>query len=314
MRIGIDMMGGDFAPGATLEGSVLARQALPAGSEIVLIGDEELIRKTADENGHDISGFVIVNTPTQVEMGDNPLRAFKEKADAGLFLGLRMLRNKEIDGFCSAGNTGAMLVGSMQIIGQIPGIIRPAISIIVPNISGKNSILLDVGLNPDAKPEVLYQYGILGSVYAGIINQSQDPTVSLLNIGSEEDKGNVVTKSAYQLMKDSKDFRFVGNIEANELFHKFKSDVIVCDGFVGNVLLKEAEAIYKLAAMKGACMEHFEFFNFENYGGTVVLGIEAPVVIGHGISNGNAIKQMILQTSTVTGAGMINAIKEALKK
>jgi len=313
MRIGIDMMGGDFAPEATIEGSILARQALPAETEIILIGDTEVIRRTADEKGFDISGFVIINTPAVVGMGDNPLKAFKEKADSSMYEGMRMLRRGEIDGFCSAGNTGAMMVGAMQIVTPIPGIIRPAISIIVPNLSGNNSILLDIGLNPDAKPEVLYQYGILGSIYAGIIKGCKEPTVSLMNIGSEEEKGNLVMKSAYQMMKDSRDFNFIGNMEADQLF-EFRSDVIVCDGVVGNIMVKEAEAFFRLAAKKGECLDFFEMFNFEKYGGTIVLGVAAPVVIGHGNSRGTAIRQMILQTNTVANAGMANSIKEALNK
>jgi len=314
MRIGIDMMGGDFAPDVTITGSILARQELPAEVEIVLIGDMDLIHQKADESNVDLSGFAVVDARSHVRMGDHPLKAFKEKPGSGLFEGMRMLRRGEIDGFCSAGNTGAMMIGAMQIVNPVPGIIRPAISTVIPNLTGNHSILLDVGLNPDARPDVLYQYGILGSVYGGIVNGCSDPTVALLNIGSEEDKGNLVARSAYQLMKDSSDFKFYGNIEANELFSSFKADVIVCDGFIGNVILKEAEAFYRLTSVKGICNGYFEMFNFENYGGTVVLGIQAPVVIGHGISTSKAIRQMIVHTYEVTSAGMIRTIKEALDK
>ncbi|MFZ5938958.1 MAG: phosphate acyltransferase [Bacteroidota bacterium] len=314
MRIGIDMMGGDFAPDVTVSGSVLARKELPADAEIVLIGDKDLIRETAEKKGLDVSEFDIIDARARVHMGDHPLKAFKEKPGSGLFEGLRMLKRRELDGFCSAGNTGAMMIGAMQIITPIPGIIRPAISTVIPNISGNNSILLDVGLNPDARPDVLYQYGILGSVYSTIVTGIPLPTVSLLNLGSEEDKGNLVVKSTFQLMKDSTDFNFIGNIEGNELFVGNKADVIVCDGFTGNVVLKEAEAFYRLVSMKGICNGYFEMFNFENFGGTVILGVQAPVVIGHGVSTEKAIKQMILHTLEVAGAGMIQTIKDALDK
>ena len=162
--------------------------------------------------------------------------------------------------------------------------------------------------------DVLYQYGLIGSLYSKLVNKIENPRVSLLNIGKEEEKGNLVTKSAHQLMKDSTEFNFVGNLEANELFLDLDTDVVICDGFVGNIVLKEAEAFYRLVSKKNICNGHFEMFNFENYGGTPVLGIQAPLVIGHGISNDKAIKNMILETSNVVKSGLISNIKEAFNK
>ncbi len=314
MRVGIDIMGGDFAPESPILGSLLARKELPPEVEIVFVGNKDIIEKYANEHQLDISQFPIVHTPDQVQMSDHPLKIFAKSPNAGIFLGQKMLKAGELDGFCSAGNTGAMLIGAMQIVSSIPGVIRPAISAAIPSLEGPNAQILDVGLNPDARPDVQYQYAVIGSLYSKLINNIENPRVSLLNIGKEEEKGNLVAKSTFHLMKDSIDFNFIGNVEANELFLNLETDVVVCDGFVGNIVLKEAEAFYRLVSKKQIGNGHFEMFNFENYGGSPVLGIQAPLVIGHGISNDKAIKNMILGTSNVVKAGLINKIKEALNK
>lgn len=314
MRVGIDIMGGDFAPKSPILGALLAREELPPEVEIIFLGNKDIIEEFARQQTLDISAFPIIHTGDVVEMSDHPLKAFSAKPDSSIFLGQKMLKTGELDGFCSAGNTGAMLIGATQIIGPIPGVIRPAISTVIPNMDGPNALILDVGLNPDARPDVLYQYGMLGSLYSMLVNNVDNPRVALLNIGSEESKGNLVAKSTYQLMKDSLDFNFIGNIEANELFLNLEADVVVCDGFVGNIVLKEAEAFYRLVSKKQICNGYFEMFNFENYGGTPVLGIQSPLVIGHGISNDKAIKNMIKETSNVIQAGLIDNIKEALNK
>jgi glycerol-3-phosphate acyltransferase PlsX len=312
MRIGIDIMGGDYSPEAAIEGSLLANEELSSDVEIILIGDRQLIKTYAAEKSYDISSFEIIHTEHSLSMGDHPLKALKKTPGASIFLGQKLLKNKELDGFCSAGNTGAMLVGAMQIITPIPGVIRPAISAIIPNHEGPDSVILDVGLNPDARPDVLYQYGILGSLYAKLVNDIANPRVALLNIGEEEEKGNLVARSTYQLMEDSDDFHFIGNMEANALFLRAETDVLVCDGFVGNIVLKEAEAFYNLISSRNVCNGYFEMFNFENFGGTPVLGIQAPLVIGHGISNDRAVKNMIIETRNVVESGLVNNITETL--
>ena len=306
------MMGGDFAPGSTLGGAILARKTLPAHVELVLIGDRDRIGRYADEQRLDTGGLSFQHTPDVVGMEDHPLKAFKEKPDASLFKGHRMVADGSLDGFCSAGNTGAMLVGALQIINAIPGIIRPAIAAPMPDLNGNIAIMLDVGLNPDARPDVLYQYGTIGTIYSKLVHGIEVPKVALLNIGLEEDKGNMVTRSAYQLMKDSADFHFIGNLEANELFVRNRADVIVTDGFVGNMMLKEAEAFYRVISEKGIGNGYFETFNFEVYGGTPVLGVKGPVVIGHGISNEKAICSMLKHTAEVVEAGLVSRIKEEL--
>jgi len=314
MQIGIDMMGGDFAPGSTISGAILARESLPGNVTVVLIGDQDVMNRYAEEHQLDLSGISIIHAKDNVGMEDHPLKAFKEKPNAGMFLGQKMLMDGSLDGFCSAGNTGAMMVGAMQIITSIPGIIRPAIAAPVPNLDGAPVIMLDVGLNPDARPDVLYQYGSIGTIYSKLVHGIENPKVALLNVGREESKGNLVTRSAHQLMNESSAYDFIGNIEANEFFVSSRADVIVTDGFIGNMMLKQAEAFYKLISIKEVCNGYFEMFNFENFGGTPVLGINAPLIIGHGISNETAIKNMLLHTYEVVGADLVNRIKEELER
>jgi len=314
MRIGIDMMGGDYAPGSTIHGSILARKALADDVELVLIGDNDILQRYADEQGLDLSGLIVEHTPDVVGMDHHPLKAFKEVPEASLFKGHRMVSEGLLDGFCSAGNTGAMLVGALQIITAIPGIIRPAIAAPIPVLEGNRSVLLDVGLNPDARPDVLYQYGTIGTIYSRLVNGFENPKVALLNIGLEESKGNLVARSAYQLMKDTSDYNFIGNLEANELFVSNRANVIVCDGFVGNMMLKEAEAFYRVISEKGIGNGYFENYNFEIYGGTPVLGVNGPIIIGHGISTGKAIASMLQHTAEVVEAGLVARIKEELDR
>ena len=311
MRIGVDAMGGDFAPEAAVNGAILANRELEPNQRIVLFGDQERIQDLISQNSGSINDFDIVHCTEVIGMGENPAKTFTKKADSSITVGFKWLAQNKIDGFASAGNTGAMLVGTMYTVKSVPGIIRPAIASYIPVSENKFNLLLDVGINPDCRPDVLYQYGILGSLYAKLIFNIDNPRVGLLNIGEEEEKGNLVTKNTFELMKDSNDYTFVGNVEGNMLFNDEKADVVVCDGFVGNVILKEAEAFYHILKKRKISDPFFERFNFENYGGTPVLGVNAPVIIGHGVSNDKAIMNMILQTRTVISTNLCNKIKEA---
>ncbi|MFA5646720.1 MAG: phosphate--acyl-ACP acyltransferase [Bacteroidales bacterium] len=311
MKIGVDAMGGDFAPDAIVKGAIEAQKQLLPGEHIVLFGDQDRIYNILDQENVDKSTFEVVHCSEVIGMGENPAKTFAKKTDSSITVGFRHLVQQKIDGFASAGNTGAMLVGTMYTVKSVPGIIRPAIASYIPVSENKFNLLLDVGLNPDCRPDVLYQYGILGNIYAKLIFGINKPRVGLLNIGEEEEKGNLVTKSAHELMNGSLDYNFVGNVEGNELFSDSKADVIVCDGFVGNVLLKEAEAFYHLIKKRNISDPFFEMFNFENYGGTPVLGVNSPVIIGHGVSNAKAIMNMILQTKTVIKTGVCEKFKEA---
>ena len=310
MRIGLDVMGGDFAPESTVLGALEAVNELP-DIKLVLIGNRGKIISVLDRENTDHNQFEIVNATEIIEMGDHPAKSFTKKSNSSIAIGFDLLRNGEIDGFASAGNTGAMLIGVHYSIRTIPGVIRPAITSPLPTLNGKPTIILDVGVNPDCRPDVLYQYGILGSYYSKYVWNVKNPRVALLNIGSEETKGNLVVKATYELMKDTKDFNFIGNIEGNDFFKSDKTDVIVCDGFVGNVVLKETEAFYSMIIKRGIKDKFFEKFNFINYGGTPILGINADVIIGHGISNSAAIKSMILHTKGVIEAKLTKKFKKA---
>jgi phosphate acyltransferase len=312
MKIGVDVMGGDFAPDAIIEGAADTLKHLSADETLVLLGDEGLINRKLDEMKVPISSFMIVPTTQVIEMGDHPAKAFSQKKDSSIAVGYGMLKKGLLDGFCSAGNTGAMLVGASYTVNVIPGVFRPALATILPCIDGRDSVILDVGLNPDCKPDVLLQYGILGSLYARFVLGIEDPTVGLLNIGEEETKGTSAVKTAYELMKEHPGLNFSGNIEGHALFHENITDVVVCDGFVGNIVLKEAEAIYYITKKINISHPFFDRLNFENIGGTPVVGVNANVVIGHGISKRKAVKNMILQTRAVVKANLAQKIIESI--
>jgi glycerol-3-phosphate acyltransferase PlsX len=311
MKIGLDAMGGDYAPDAVVEGAVDALGQLPSGDRIVLIGDNGRIRGKLASMGVEASSFDIMPSTQVIEMSDHPAKAFSQKRDSSIAIGFGMLKGGLIDGFASAGNTGAMMVGASYTVNVIPGVFRPALAALIPNLNGKSSIILDVGINPDSKPDVLHQYGMLGTVYAKHVLGIRNPTVGLLNIGSEEAKGSAAVKAAYELLNESNEVIFRGNIEGHHLFTDEMTDVIVCDGFVGNVVLKMAEKFYVVARSRGINDSFFDRLNFEVVGGTPVLGINENVVVGHGISNRTAIMNMILQTRDVVHADLAGKIKEA---
>ncbi len=312
MRIGLDVMGGDFAPGAVIEGAVDSLPHLLKDEKLVLLGNEALILEKLSEMSVEPSLFEIVHTTQVIEMGDHPAKAFSAKKNSSIAVGYVMLKSGLIDGFCSAGNTGAMLVGASYTVNVIPGVYRPALATLIPSITGKASVILDVGLNPDTKPDVLLQYGILGRIFAKDVLEIANPTVGLLNIGEEESKGTVAIKSAYELMKEHPDLNFTGNIEGNHLYTERMPDVIVCDGFVGNIVLKQTEAFHHVCKQKNISDPFFDSLDFENIGGTPVIGINANVVIGHGISKRKAIMNMVLQTRAVVHADLAQRIKEAI--
>ena len=312
-RLGIDAMGGDFAPENVILGATDALPCIDSETELVLIGDRERITEVCRHYGVDSGNFVIADAAQKIEMGEHPVNAYMKKRNSSINVGFRYLKEKEIDAFASAGNTGAMLVGSVETIGALPGIIRPCISALVPLFNGQNMLILDVGLNTDAKPEMLCQFAILGTLYAKTIMGIERPRVALLNIGAEPEKGNHTTVKAYEMISRMGEyFDFVGNMEANALFNGGIADVLVTEGFVGNVCLKQSEGMYELIARLGVTHPFFKRFNYEFYGGTPVLGIAAPVVIGHGVSTPVAIKNMILETEKVVKCNLVGKLKNAL--
>jgi glycerol-3-phosphate acyltransferase PlsX len=312
MKIGLDIMGGDHAPEATTRGAILARKEMPPDAEVVLLGDKEAIERICREENFDPGNFLVVPTTEVIGMGDHPVKAFSIKRNSSMGVGFQMLASGQLDGFCSAGNTGAMMAGAMFTIKSIPGIIRPCIGVSIPKGENEYTLLLDVGLNPDARPDVMYQYAIMGSFYSKHVHGATNPKVGLLNIGEEEEKGNLTTKATYQLMKDSTDFNFIGNVEGNELFAD-KADVVVCEGFVGNVVLKLAESVHYLSQKLKVSNPFFEQYNYENFGGIPIIGIGMPVLIGHGKSTPLAIKNMLLKNRELVQSGLITKLKQAFE-
>ena len=316
IRIGLDTMGGDFAPEAAVKGAIMALDAIGDDCRIVLFGDDNLIREILAEEGCPPDKFDIVATTEVIEMHEHPVRAFQQKSDSSLAVGFRHLSEGRITGFASAGSTGAMMVGSMQVVKVINGVLRPAISTIVTTTTGKPVIILDIGLNVDCKPDVLEQYATIGSIYAKSVLGIENPRIALLNIGTESSKGNLQIKAAYELLQVGKEmgqYNFVGNIEASHIFTSEVADVVVCDGFVGNILLKLAEGLYGINYSLGSTNSFWEGLNYENTGGTPVLGVNAPVVIGHGKSTPLAIKNMIISTEHAIKNRLIERLTDAFR-
>jgi glycerol-3-phosphate acyltransferase PlsX len=293
MKIGIDIMGGDFAPLEAIKGIQQYFRDKDEKAHLFLLGDEEQIMPLAKEHSLSTTNYTIVHAPQVIGMHEHPTKALKEKQKSSIAVGFYLLGNGEIDAFISAGNTGAILVGSLYSLKPIEGVLRPTISTIIPKENGGTGLLLDVGLNSDCRPEQLNQFAIMGSVYAQNILGIDDPRVALLNIGEEEGKGNLLAQATYPMLKENEHINFVGNIEGRDLLLD-KADVMVCDGFTGNIILKLAESLFEITKRKQINHEYFDRFNFENYGGTPVLGISKPVIIGHGISKGKSFKNMIL--------------------
>ncbi|MEB0262015.1 phosphate acyltransferase PlsX [Mucilaginibacter sp. 10I4] len=312
MKIGLDIMGGDFAPKAAVLGAIEAYKVLTAGQKLVLIGDKEVALGILQENNFSPDNFEFVHTTEVIGMGEHPTKAIVQKPDSSIAVGFKLLKENAIQAFSSAGNTGAMLVGSMFSVKTIPGVIRPAMTAIVPKLKGGLGIILDVGANADCKPDVLLQFGVLGSLLAESIYGIPNPRVALMNIGEEEEKGNILSLATYPLMKDTKLFNFVGNVEGRDLFED-NTDVVVCDGFTGNVILKLSESFYVITLKKRLKDDFFDRFNYEQYGGSPILGVNAPVVVGHGISSPEAIKNMVLLSRNMIETNLIDKIKLAFQ-
>jgi len=310
MKIGLDIMGGDFAPEAAVLGAIEAHKAL-SGPILVLIGDKEAAVKILQENNYSPDNFEFVHTTEVIGMGEHPTKAIVQKPDSSISVGFKLLKEGAIQAFSSAGNTGAMLVGSMFSVKAVPGVLRPAITSVVPQVTGGISVLLDVGANADCKPDMLLQFGTLGKLYAEHVYNISNPRVALVNIGEEEEKGNILNLAAYPLLKAS-NLNFVGNVESRHLFDDM-ADVMVSDGYTGNIIIKLSESFYEIALRKKIQDEFFDRFNYEQYGGSPILGVNASVVVGHGISNPEAIKNMVLLSKTVHESGLIDQITQAFQ-
>lgn len=306
-------MGGDFAPVATIQGAIEAKQTWNHDLELVLLGDEPLMATMLKENGADPSQFTLVHAPDVIGMSSSPVKSFAERPQSSMAVGFDMLRDGKIQGFCSAGNSGAMLVGAYFKVGLSREDLRPCLISILPNIHGQDGIILDVGANADCKPENLLDFAILGATYAESVLKIKNPRVGLVNIGEEPEKGNQLSIAAHKLMAEYKGINFIGNLEGRDLFDG-KADVAVCSGFVGNVILKLSEKFYEIALRKGGKNDPFySKFNYEQHGGSPILGVNKPVVVGHGISSPLAIKNMIRVTKEMVETSVCEKIKEAVQ-
>jgi len=292
MTICLDMMGGDFAPLEAVKG--IREYLTEAGNPALLFlaGDEAQINPLLEQFQIPADKVRVIHAPQVIEYNESPTKALKEKQQSSIAVGFHLLATDKVAAFISAGNTGAMLVGAMYSIKPIQGVQRPTISTIIPKDNGHTGLLLDVGLNADCKAEHLNQFALLGSLYAQHILGIEKPRIALLNIGEEEGKGNLLAQAAYPLLKENEQINFIGNVEGRDILLD-KADVVVCEGFTGNVILKLAESLYEITHQKGIQHEYLDQFNFELYGGTPVLGVAKPVIIGHGISHARAFCNMI---------------------
>src|SRR6187455_2130821 len=311
IKIGLDMMGGDFAPLEAVKGASAFMAYTKEDVHLVLIGDEAQIRLHLDGNSMKSGQYSIVHAPQVIEMHEHPTKALKEKQQSSIAVGFHLLATGKTDAFISAGNTGAMLVGALFSIKALEGVLRPTISTIIPKENGGTGLLLDVGLNADCKPEQLNQFAIMGSVFAQTILGIENPKVGLMNVGEEEGKGNILCQATYPLLKENKHINFIGNVEGRDVFMD-KADVMVCEGFTGNIILKLAESLYDITQSKKIQHEYFDRFNFENYGGTPVLGVNKPVIIGHGISQAKSFKNMIILAQKMIDKNVMQRMKDEL--
>ena len=303
-------MGGDFAPLEAIKGLKLYKES-GATAELTLFGDSQQINDLLKEHHLDLTGIHVVHTSQVVDMDEHPTKALREKQDSSIAVGFGYLAKGMTDAFISAGNTGAMMVGSLFSIKAIQGIQRPTIGAYMPRENGKLGWLLDAGINADCKPENLVQFALLGSIFAEQVLNIPNPKVGLINIGEEEGKGNLLAQAAYPLLKELKSINFIGNIEGRDVFLD-KADVMVCEGFTGNIILKLAESIHGLVQRRNIKDEFFDMFEFEQYGGVPVLGVNKPVIIGHGISHAKAFKNMIGIAQTMIEKDLIGKIKASL--
>ena len=324
MKLIVDAMGGDHAPLEIVKGCVDAVNEYDI--DLTLVGDSSTIKSELERLSAPMERFEIVHTTEVISMDDVPVTAIKQKKDSSMVVGLSMVREDENNVFISAGNTGALMAGGLLKVGRIKGILRPALAPILPNIN-TGTLLIDAGANADCKPENLLQFGIMGSIYMERVLGKKNPTVGLINIGEENTKGNDLSKEAYKLLRESKHITFAGNIEAREV-PKGVVDVLVCDGFTGNILLKYTEGLglslfsllkeeltktytRKLGALllKPGLKNFKKLMDYAEQGGAPLLGINGGIIKAHGSSNAKAIKNAIRQGKLFRDNEVLQKIK-----
>jgi len=331
MKIVLDGMGGDHAPLSVVKGAIAARAEIDPDIEIVLIGDEALLAATLEQQGFNGDGIRIVHTTQRIETGEAPVKAVRTKKDSSLVRGLRMVKDGEADVFLSAGSTGALLAGGLLILGRIKGIDRPTLATIYPVIGGIPSLLTDAGANAECKPNNLLEFAMMGSIYMERVLIRENPTIGLVNNGTEEGKGTALTKAAYELLAKS-NLHFIGNVEARDLPNG-ACDVIVTDGFTGNAILKTTEGmglmvlrelkrrftanpVSKMGAMmlKGQLLGIKKEFNYSEYGGAPILGVNGGLLKMHGSSDETAVKQTILKAIPYVREGVCDTIRGSIRE
>ncbi|MHA8081044.1 phosphate acyltransferase PlsX [Aquirufa regiilacus] len=312
MNIAIDVMGGDYAPEAVVDGILLAISNLAPEETILAVGPADTINTLLTDRGYTGSQIRVINADQVIEMGEHPTRALSQKPNSSIGVGFALLKEGKADIFASAGNTGAMMVGSLFSVKTIEGVQRPAIAGFIPQTDGTHSVMLDIGANADCKPEMLEQWAVLGSVYASATRGIASPRVGLLNIGEEEQKGSILALATHALLKANDKLNFVGNLEGKDIF-RGKADVIVTDGFTGNIVLKMGESIYNIMKEQGMVNEFVDRTNYENYGGSPIIGINGNVIIAHGASSPTAIMNMIKLCQNIVKSEVAKKIKAAFE-
>lgn len=327
MKIVLDGMGGDHAPAEIVKGAVMAAGMIK--HDIYIVGKKDAIEAELQKNKFKGKNIKIVDAAEVITMDDSPVKAIRRKTESSMVVGLNMVRDGHGDIFISGGNTGALVVGSRMILGRIEGIDRPVLASIYPCLGGEPSLLVDAGASSEAKAQNLLEYGLMGSIYMEKVWGRENPTVGLVNLGVEESKGTSVTKDAYQKLKTAS-INFIGNVEAREV-PVGACEVIVCDGFVGNVILKLTEGLAwnilkliknklmrniktKMAALmlKSDLSSLKQDFDYEEYGGAPILGVNGPVIKIHGSSGANAVKNAIIKGIPYSEENVVEIIRQSM--
>jgi len=328
-KIIVDAMGGDYAPQNAVVGAIEASMENP-GFDLFLVGKEKEILRVIADNNLSFDNSRVINAEEIIEMGDTPTEAIKKKPNSSIVVGARYVKEKKAHAFVSAGNTGAMMAASTLIMGRIPNVGRPTIGAEIPNIYG-TCFLFDVGAGKDAKPNHLFEYAVMGTIYAKELGGVANPKVGILSMGEEDSKGNEVTTAAFKMLKDSK-LNFIGNVEGRDILTG-KVDVVVCDGFIGNILLKFGESVPKLlkhllkktadknfidkikiGLFKGTLKKALKDLDYQEHGGVPLLGVNGISIIGHGSSTSKAIKNMVFRAYDMYKKNLNQKIEESLKE
>jgi glycerol-3-phosphate acyltransferase PlsX len=331
IKIVLDAMGGDFAPDNELQGAVeFMKNSQNHDVQIILTGDEQLLRNRIKNLNLSVD-FEIVDCKDKVTMDDEPTDIIKRKRDSSLFKGIEIVKDAKADAFVSSGNTGAVHSTSTLVLGRIAGVSRPTIGTFFPSVTDKPVLLLDVGANVDAKPSYIFQFAVMGSIYSSQILGIKNPKIGLLNIGEEETKGTNDVRETYKLLKASP-LNFIGNIEGRDIFSA-TADVVVCDGFIGNIVLKFAESFLgilkskiksyseesiikkiKVGLMVPVLKDILQQFDYQKYGGVPLLGVNGVVIIGHGKSSPEAVKNMLVRAKEMVQKEVNKSIESTLKE